>query len=54
METRDSIIDDLRRMGVRINAMLFYNPTTQQLKDLRDGLKWFEKKNNTNPNNLNA
>ena len=38
METRESIIEDLRRLGVKINQILTYHPTDQQLKDMREGL----------------
>jgi hypothetical protein len=38
MESRESIIADLRRLGVQVNQILSYRPTDQQLKDMRDGL----------------
>ncbi len=38
METRESIIDDLRKLGVKVNQILLYNPRTNELKDMRDGL----------------
>jgi hypothetical protein len=38
IETRESIIEDLRKLGVKINQILVYNPTTDQLKELRDGM----------------
>jgi hypothetical protein len=38
MESRESIIADLRRLGVQVNQILMYRPTDQQLKDMRDGL----------------
>lgn len=38
MENRESIIADLRRLGVQVNQILSYRPKDQQLKDLRDGL----------------
>lgn len=38
MESRESIIADLRRLGVKVNQILSYRPTDQQLKDMRDGL----------------
>lgn len=38
METRESIIDDLRRLGVNVQQILSYRPTDKQLKDMRDGL----------------
>jgi len=38
METRESIIADLRRLGVHVNQILIYHPTDQQLKEMRDGL----------------
>ena len=44
METRESIIEDLRRLGVHINQILSYRPTDQQLKDMRDGLLRLNKK----------
>ena len=38
MESRESIIADLRRLGVHVNQIFSYRPTDQQLKDMRDGL----------------
>jgi hypothetical protein len=38
MENRESIIADLRRLGVQVNQILAYRPTDQQLRDMRDGL----------------
>ncbi|MGI0013220.1 MAG: hypothetical protein ACREBU_07245 [Nitrososphaera sp.] len=38
METRQAIIDELRRLGVNVNQILVFRPTDQQLKDVRDGL----------------
>ncbi len=38
METRESIIADLRRLGVKVNQILSYHPSDQQLKEMRDGL----------------
>ena len=38
METRESIIEDLRRLGVKVNQILMYRPTDQQLREMRDGL----------------
>lgn len=38
MENRESIIADLRQLGVQVNQILSYRPTDQQLKDMRDGL----------------
>jgi hypothetical protein len=38
MDSRESIIADLRRMGVQVHQILSYRPTDQQLKDMRDGL----------------
>jgi hypothetical protein len=38
METRESIIADLRRLGVHVHQILTYHPTDQQLKEMRDGL----------------
>jgi hypothetical protein len=36
--SRESIIEDLRDLGVNTNAILCYNPTDEQLRDMRDGL----------------
>jgi hypothetical protein len=44
MESRESIIADLRRMGAHVNQILSYRPTDQQLKDIRDGLLRLNKK----------
>lgn len=44
METRESIIADLRRLGVHVNQILSYRPTDQQLKEMRDGLLRLSKK----------
>jgi hypothetical protein len=44
METRESIIADLRRLGVHVNQILSYRPTDQQLKEMRDGLLRLNKK----------
>lgn len=44
MESRESIIADLRRLGVQVNQILGYRPTDQQLKDIRDGLLRLSKK----------
>ena len=38
MESKESIIADLRMLGVQVNQILSYRPTDQQLKDMRDGL----------------
>jgi hypothetical protein len=38
METRESIIADLRRLGVNVNQILTYRPRDQQLKEMRDGM----------------
>lgn len=38
MESRESIIADLRRLGVKVNQILSYRPTDMQLRDMRDGL----------------
>lgn len=38
METRQTVIDDLRRLGVKVNQMLLYNPSLEQLKGVREGL----------------
>lgn len=32
------VIDDLRRLGVKVNQILLFNPTIDQLKGMRDGL----------------
>jgi hypothetical protein len=37
-DSRESIIEDLRDFGVKVNQILVLNPTDQQLKDMRDGL----------------
>gem|GEM_PF-2518189 len=51
METRESIIDDLRKLGVQVNQILSYRPTDQQLKEMRDGLLRLQKmKANFNKN----
>ena len=44
MESRESIIADLRRLGVQVNQILSYRPTDQQLKDILDGLLRLNKK----------
>ena len=44
METRESIIEDLRKLGVKVNQILAYHPTDKQLKDMRDGLMRLNKK----------
>jgi hypothetical protein len=38
METRQMVIDDLRRLGVRVNQVLVLNPTYERLRGMRDGL----------------
>ena len=38
MESKESIIADLRMLGVQVNQIFSYRPTDQQLKDMRDGL----------------
>jgi hypothetical protein len=38
METRERIIDDLRRFGVKVNQILLYNPSLEELRGMRDGL----------------
>jgi hypothetical protein len=38
METRQMVIDDLRRLGVKVNQLLVHNPSFEQLKGMRDGL----------------
>jgi hypothetical protein len=47
METRESIIADLRRLGVKVNQMLAYHPSDQQLKEMRDGMLRLHKANPT-------
>ena len=37
-ESRYSIIEDLRDLGVNTVAILACNPTAHQLQDMRDGL----------------
>jgi hypothetical protein len=37
-ESRESIIEDLRDLGVRANDVLLCNPTDEQLAKMRDGL----------------
>jgi hypothetical protein len=44
METRESIIADLRQLGVHVNQILAYRPTDQQLKEMRDGMLRLNKK----------
>jgi len=43
VETRDSIIDDLRKFEVKVNQILAHRPTDQQLKEMRDGLLRLQK-----------
>jgi hypothetical protein len=38
-EPRESIIEDLGELGVRVNEILLYGPTYSQLKGMRDGLR---------------
>jgi len=38
-EPRESIIEDLGELGVRVNEILLYGPTYSQLKAMRDGLR---------------
>jgi hypothetical protein len=38
IEIRESIIANLRRLGVQVNQILTYRPTDQQLNEMRDGL----------------
>ena len=33
METRQTVIDDLRRLGVKVNQILLFNPSLEQLKE---------------------
>jgi hypothetical protein len=44
MESREAIIADLRRLGVHVQQILTYNPTDQQLREMRDGLLRLSKK----------
>ena len=37
-ESLDSIIEDLRDLGVNVGAILDCNPTSKQLLDMRNGL----------------
>jgi hypothetical protein len=34
METRESIIEDSRKLGVKVNQILAYYPTDKELKDI--------------------
>jgi len=43
MESRESIIADLRRLGVKVHQILAYHPTDQQLREMRDGLSRLHK-----------
>lgn len=47
METRESIVADLRRLGVQVNQILSYRPTDQQLKEMRDGMLRLNRKSET-------
>lgn len=38
MESRESVINELRMLGVKINQILVYHPTDKQLIDMRNGL----------------
>ncbi len=38
VESREMIIDDLRRLGVKVNQLLVLRPATEELKGMRDGL----------------
>ena len=38
-EPRESIVEDLGELGVRVNEILLYGPTYSQLKGMRDGLR---------------
>jgi hypothetical protein len=38
METRQMVIDDLRKLGVKVNQILLFNPSFEELKGMRDGL----------------
>ena len=38
METRQMVIDDLRRLGVGVNQVLVLNATYEQLRGMRDSL----------------
>ena len=37
-ESPESIIEELRNLGVRVSDILSYHPTYEQLKEMRDGL----------------
>jgi hypothetical protein len=50
METRESIIADLRQLGSQLNQILIYRPTDQQLKEMRDGLSRLNKREWVPPN----
>jgi hypothetical protein len=46
---RESIIEELRLLGVDVPALLLENPTDKQLQDIRDGLvKLFDWSSKTN------
>ena len=32
------VIDDLRKLGVKVNQILLFNPTNEELRGMRDGL----------------
>ncbi len=36
METRESIIEDSRKLGLKVNQILAYHRTDKQLRDMRD------------------
>ncbi len=44
MATRKSIIEDSRKLGVKVNQILAYHLTDKQLKDMSDGLMRLNKK----------
>ena len=44
MATHESIIEDLRKLGAKVNQILAYHLTDKQLKDMRDGLMRLNKK----------
>ena len=44
MATRESIIEDSRKLSVKVNQILAYDPTDKKLKDMRDGLMRLNKK----------
>lgn len=43
-ETRESIIDELQRLGVNAHQMLVHRPTDKELVDVRNGLMRLRRK----------